>query len=275
VIKTILGYDIQPGVTEQEYERWLFDVHAPDILANPYVDKLVFNKVLRPVQRTSDGSVETDRGLSFYRIAEMHFADEAAYQRYLDWFAEHPIPTERSPAGRTDFKFYLVTDVTEVDRGSGSDGTANQKAGPRADTPAAGLADDERDRLVAAVDTYLRLCEERKLDEAKEYLAPGAVLTFPGARRFTALPDMVADAQRQYRWVRKHRDHYDTFRNTDGDPVVVSRGTLDGENPDGAQFSGVRYQDRFVFRDDKIVDQQVWNDLAASGVLAASPRVPS
>jgi hypothetical protein len=274
VIKTVLGYDIEPGVSEQEYERWLFDVHAPDILANPHVDKLVFNKVLRPVQRTSDGTVETDRGLSFYRIAEMHFAGEAAYQRYLDWFLEHPIPLERSPAGRTDFKFYLVTDVTEVDRGSGSDGIAEQDSA-RSAVAAAAPTDADRERLVTAVDTYLRLCEERKLDEAKEYLAPGAVLTFPGGRRFTTLSDMVADAQRQYRWVRKHRDHYDTFRNTDGDPVVVSRGTLDGENPDGAQFSGVRYQDRFVFRDDKIVDQQVWNDLAASGVLAASPRVPS
>lgn len=116
MIKTILGYEIEPGVTPEEYERWLFDVHVPDIMANPHVDKLVFNKVLRPVRRTSDGSVSIDSGQMFYRIAEMHFADEDAYAAYLTWFDEHPIPAERTPAGRTAFRFYLVTDVTEVDR---------------------------------------------------------------------------------------------------------------------------------------------------------------
>ena len=117
MIKTVLGYDIAEGVSPEEYERWLFEVHVPDIMANPHVDKLVFNKVLRPVARASDGTVtESGQGLSFYRVAEMHFADEDAYQRYLDWFADHPVPADRGPAGRTAFRFYLVTDVTEVDR---------------------------------------------------------------------------------------------------------------------------------------------------------------
>jgi hypothetical protein len=116
VIKTVLGYDIEPGVSEQEYERWLFQVHVPDILANPHVDRLVFNKVLRPVRTTSDGSVDTAGGESFYRIAEMHFRDEQAYAAYLAWFADHPIPAERSPEGRTAFRFYLVTDSVEADR---------------------------------------------------------------------------------------------------------------------------------------------------------------
>jgi EthD domain-containing protein len=115
-VKTILGYEIQPGVSPEEYEAWLFDVHAPDLLANPFLDRIVFNKVLRPVRQASGGSAAVPEGLSFYRIAEMHYADEEAYQKYLDWFAEHPIPAERGPAGRTDFKFYLVTESTEVTR---------------------------------------------------------------------------------------------------------------------------------------------------------------
>lgn len=115
MIKTVLAYDVEDGVSEEEYERWLFEVHVPDILANPHVDRLVFNRVLRTVPTTSDGSTPVD-GPSFYRVAEMHFADEDAYARYLDWFAEHPIPIERSPRGRTDFRFYVVTSVTEVDR---------------------------------------------------------------------------------------------------------------------------------------------------------------
>ena len=121
MIKTILGYDITPGVTVEEYEQWLFNVHVPDILANPHVDKLVFNKVLRPVATSSDRSVAIAQNMSFYRIAEMHFADEAAYRRYLDWFSDHPIPADRGPAGRTDFRFYLLADTTEVSRNAPPD----------------------------------------------------------------------------------------------------------------------------------------------------------
>ncbi len=115
-IKTILGYEIQPGVSPEEYEEWLFDVHAPDLLANPYLDRIVFNKVLRPVRQASGATTDVPVGYTFYRIAEMHYADEAAYENYLAWFREHPIPAERGPAGRTDFKFYLVTESTEVTR---------------------------------------------------------------------------------------------------------------------------------------------------------------
>ena len=116
MIKTVLGYDIAPGVTSEEYERWLFEIHVPDIMANPHVDRLLFNKVLRPVTKTSGGTSAGENNLEFYRIAEMHFADEESYAKYLEWFADHPVPIERSPAGRTEFRFYLVTDVTEVDR---------------------------------------------------------------------------------------------------------------------------------------------------------------
>jgi len=115
VIKTILGYDIIPGVTEEEYERWLFEVHAPDLLANPYLDRLVFNKVERTVSHAT-GNTPIPDSLSFYRISEMHFADEAAYEQYLQWFADNPIPAERGPAGRTAFRFYVVTTPQEVTR---------------------------------------------------------------------------------------------------------------------------------------------------------------
>lgn len=117
MIKTVLGYEIEPGLTEDEYERWLFDVHVPDILANPHVDRLVFNKVTGRVPTISGGALAIPDDLSFYRIAEMHFRDEAAYESYRDWFAQHPIPDERSPKGRTRFKFYVVTEVTEVAQG--------------------------------------------------------------------------------------------------------------------------------------------------------------
>lgn len=128
MIKTILGYDIEPGVSSGEYEQWLFDVHVPDLMANPHLDRMVLHKVLRPVRSSSGGAVAITDGQLFYRIAEMHFADEDAYQRYLEWFEEHPIPAERSPAGRTAFRFYLVTEVTEIERGgSGAPGRSQRQ----------------------------------------------------------------------------------------------------------------------------------------------------
>lgn len=117
MIKTVLAYDIEPGVSVEEYEKWLFNIHVPDIMANPFVNKLSFNKVLRPVTNTSDGSVLSVKPMSFYRVAEMEFENEEAYDNYIKWFDEHEIPKERGPMGRTAFRFYLVTESTGVVRG--------------------------------------------------------------------------------------------------------------------------------------------------------------
>ena len=118
MFKTILGYTIEEGVSEEAYEQWLFEVHAPDLLANPHLDRIVFNKVHDHVATASGGTAQIPSGEDFYRIAEMHFADEAAYRSYRDWFDTNPIPAERGPAGRTRFKFYVTATPTEVTRES-------------------------------------------------------------------------------------------------------------------------------------------------------------
>jgi hypothetical protein len=118
MIKTVLGYEIEPGVSSEEYEQWLHDIHIPDILANPHVDRLTFNLVDRNVSNASDGSPIPADIRELYRVAEMEFADESAYQRYLDWFREHPVPAERGPKGRTHFRFYVVTKSESYDRQS-------------------------------------------------------------------------------------------------------------------------------------------------------------
>lgn len=116
MLKTLIGYDIEPGVSVEEYERWLQEIHIPDLLANPHLSRLVFNTVIRPVTQTSGGGASVENGQTFYRIAEMHFEDTAAYDRYLAWFREHPIPPHRGPAGRTAFRFYVLAESVEVTR---------------------------------------------------------------------------------------------------------------------------------------------------------------
>ncbi len=115
-VKAILGYDIAEGMSADEYERWLWEVHVPDLLANPFLERMVFNTVIRPITTTSSGSPTTEEPETFYRIAELHFADHDAYRSYLRWFQDHPIPPERGPAGRTVFRFYLLTDSVEAAR---------------------------------------------------------------------------------------------------------------------------------------------------------------
>ena len=122
-VKTILGYDIMAGVSVGDYEEWLWDIHYPDLLANPYLERIVLNTIVRPVNTTSAGTPIMEVPETFYRIVELHYADIEAYENYLQWFVEHPIPAERSPAGRTEFKFYVLCDVEEVTR-DGSRGTS-------------------------------------------------------------------------------------------------------------------------------------------------------
>ena len=118
-VKAILGHDIAEGVSVEDYERWLWDVHYPDLLANPYLDRVVVNTVVRPIIATSAGTAAAADGPAFERIAELHFAGHEQYEKYLGWFEEHPIPVERSPQGRTTFHFYVLCDAREATRETG------------------------------------------------------------------------------------------------------------------------------------------------------------
>jgi len=119
---------------------------------------------------------------------------------------------------------------------------------------------------VALVERYLRLAEERRLEEAAALLAPGAAIVFPGNRTYRTLDEMAADARRRYRWVRKRIERWDVLPGPDG-ATVYCLGTLSGEDLRGRPFDGVRFVDRFEVRDGLIYRQEVWNDLAETGIV--------
>lgn len=108
---------------------------------------------------------------------------------------------------------------------------------------------------------FLRTMEARDLAKAKAMLAPGMKMTFPGDKVMDSLEDLVAWSKARYKFARKTFDKFDEAV-IDGKTVVYSMGTLSGEWLDGTPFSNVRYVDRFEIVSGKIVDQQVWNDLA-------------
>lgn len=120
---------------------------------------------------------------------------------------------------------------------------------------------------ITLVDRYLRLTAERRLDEAQAMLAPGARLVFPPGRRFSSLAEMAEAARSRYQWVDKRFERWDVLPQEDGSVVVYNLGTLFGVNRHGVPFEGIRYLDRFTVRAGLIVAQEVWNDLAESGVL--------
>lgn len=115
-VKALLGYDIVDGVSIEEYERWLADIHFPDLLANPHLQRLVANDIIRPITASSAGTSTMEEPATFYRIVELHFADRDAYDKYLAWFEENPIDPSRGPAGRTKFHFYVLADSSTTDR---------------------------------------------------------------------------------------------------------------------------------------------------------------
>jgi OsmC subfamily peroxiredoxin len=122
---------------------------------------------------------------------------------------------------------------------------------------------------VTAVEDFLANIGAGRLEAAASSLAPGVSMVFPGGRRYSSLNELADASRLRYRSVDKVREQYDVTTGADGEIVVISTGTLFGENLHGVRYANVRYVDRFVLRDGLILLQQVWNDLAQSGVLDA------
>lgn len=113
---------------------------------------------------------------------------------------------------------------------------------------------------------FLRLVEQRVLDDAARLLAPDPLMIFPGGRRFRRLEEMVEFVAARYRSIRKRVEEVDVAPRGDHDVVYV-KGTLEGVNLRGVRFEGVRFVDRFVVSGERIVRHEVWNDLAESEAL--------
>lgn len=104
MIKAILGYDIESGVSEESYDDWLRKIHIPDLGKIPGLRRVVLNTV----------KTKLIEGQTFYRIAELHYDSMEAFEKAAQWRLENPISPERGPKGKTDFKFYVVCETEEI-----------------------------------------------------------------------------------------------------------------------------------------------------------------
>lgn len=98
-------------------------------------------------------------------------------------------------------------------------------------------------------------------EAAGEFMSSDVAITFTGGRKFSHPRETTAFNAKRYKWVKKKMERTDVAPGT-RDTVVYNTGTLYGEWPDGTPFEGNRYVDRFVVRDGKIVQMDVWNDSA-------------
>ncbi len=111
------------------------------------------------------------------------------------------------------------------------------------------------------VTDFLAALEARKLEKASSALGEGFKMQFPGAPPMEKLSELVNWAKNRYRFVKKSIADVGAFQSGQT-TIVFVHGTLSGEWPDGTNFSGIRFIDRFEIEDGLIIRQDVWNDIA-------------
>ncbi len=109
-----------------------------------------------------------------------------------------------------------------------------------------------------------RMADEDKRNTVGELFDAETVITLPG-ERFEgpdAPEEFLAFLAPRYEWAGKEFDRWIT-----AGPHVISLGTLYGVDNDGDEFDDVRYADVYEVREGLIRRLDVYNDLAAEGVV--------
>ena len=124
-------------------------------------------------------------------------------------------------------------------------------------------ADDASVQARTIVEDFLRLIMIPDPVGARAFTAPDLRIRFTGGRAMGDPTECSAFNAGRYAWVKKRIDRNDVVVGASPDEAVVySVGTLHGAWPDGTPFEGNRYVDRYVVRQGKITEMEVWNDSA-------------
>lgn len=141
-------------------------------------------------------------------------------------------------------------------------------------TPAPAPLDNPSETQAAAaiVEAFLEASMVPDPVKAATFIADDLVITFTGGRKFSHPRESAAFNAGRYKWVKKRMLRTDVVPGA-GETIVYNLGHLYGEWPDGTPFEGNRYIDRFVVRNGKIVQMDVWNDsaerlLTKNGIVA-------
>ena len=111
------------------------------------------------------------------------------------------------------------------------------------------------------VKNFLYAVENRELKIAQNYLSPSCTMIFPGGKVIHSLDELVEWSKERYSFVKKEFEKFDIFDGED-EQIIYSIGMLNGRDNNKKIIKDVRYIDRFTIREGKIINIQVWNDLA-------------
>jgi hypothetical protein len=131
---------------------------------------------------------------------------------------------------------------------------------------------DQSREAAAVVEAFLQASMVPDPQTAARYISDDLRITFTGGRKYRHPRETAAFNAKRYKWVKKKMERTDVVSG-EHETIVYNLGTLYGEWPDGTPFEGNRYVDRFVVREGKIVQMDVWNDsaerlLVKAGIVA-------
>ena len=113
------------------------------------------------------------------------------------------------------------------------------------------------------VEEFLRIIMIPDPIGARAFTSPDLRIRFTGGRPMRDPAEASAFNAGRYAWVKKRFEQTDLVAGaTDDEAIVYNIGTLYGAWLDGTPFEGNRYVDRYVVRQGKIVQMDVWNDSA-------------
>jgi len=111
------------------------------------------------------------------------------------------------------------------------------------------------------VKTFLEAMSRRDFATMESVMGTGFKMTTTGGVVYSHPKDFAAHSSTRQKTARKTTDRYDEIPTANGG-VVYSIGSMAGEWNNGQPYSGVRYIDRFEIVDGKIVDMNVYSDMA-------------
>lgn len=132
-----------------------------------------------------------------------------------------------------------------------------------------GIARTERADAIDLARAWLDANGRRDLAAAAAMMAPGARVTISGGHVFPSLEAFAAFAAGRYAGMHKQADAFEACEAAGGLAVYV-RGTLSGSFIDGRPFAAVRWCDRFLVAQGRIVDIETWSDLAEARAVTGS-----
>lgn len=120
--------------------------------------------------------------------------------------------------------------------------------------------DTSKRNAIGIVDAYLFALQSRDLAQAKSFLDSKVNFVFPGERNFASIEEVFRNSRSRYQKVEKTIDRRFSW-DENGVIFVLFTGYLKGTFVNGREFSGVRFADLFTLKDNRIIEQHVWNDI--------------